>query len=901
MYTTILVASLLIPHAYLSSQAYAQAEPSWLHGEPTPSSDIIRQPLQPIDRECTTQYIRVAALAPLQQKCVVHSDGVSVDSRLEYVRVGNDQRYYPLTGMYGFSAPGRDYIPESDVVVARGGFAFLIYTGKVSLSTGLLQSITPVYAGAKLVGYEYNHRTDLTLSDSNGPLTFGQGLGYSKNGRWLVLEVAERGLVRVDLFNNYKMELFSTLGPKYGYGSNPTMRFAVSDDGSHVAVAGGNVQLRMYEVDEMCTKTIHSGEPFSTEGYQECPNTLLNSLAITDGQYRTTWGLEFGESNYELRFYQLGNVNCPAGSQWSSGCVSWRVATAGGYQPTNERLAYLALGDSYSSGEGDVSDKGAYYLPGTKEPGQCHLSSRSYPFVLQSWWQVERSAMASVACSGAQILLDYVRQPVSYLGQGGRLKDFSPEKIAQEKNAALASKKPGVVAQVEFVKKYKPGVVTLTGGGNDVGFAEVLAYCASGASILLMSDTCSYAKEGSFSHQMLKQSIDNQYRTMTQLIHELRAASPQTKVYVVGYPQFVATNLFCSLNVALLDQQERRMIRDMTSRLNDVLSKAAADSGVAFVDIEDALDGGQLCQGSEYVSGLFDNGVLKAIDGKAFEMFHPNATGHSKMAHAIVGQVPSITSNISSLARPNAESMEVYMTAPTSRKTVVMKSVVDHNSFQVIQAPEVTFQPDTMVVVNMFSEPTQLGSFTADGNGGLAAGVVLPDTIAPGHHTVVLEGTSYSGEPITLYQFVTVTSGVPGDMDGDGVPDEQDQCNFIAEWIDEETGIDICSDADMQNDGLMIEAGGTTTNTKAKRLLLGRDTVLQDWYAQPVFIPTPYASLGLEPSPAISIKENSVTPGTKSEMSGTILVWTVGVIVALIVVVMTGIRRWHGRKTNEIQ
>jgi hypothetical protein len=401
---------------------------------------------------------------------------------------------------------------------------------------------------------------------------------------------------------------------------------------------------------------------------------------------------------------------------------------------------------------------------------------------------------------------------------------------------------------------------------------------------------------------MLKQSVDNQYRTMTQLIRELRAASPQTKVYVVGYPQFVATNLFCSLNVALLDQQERRMIRDMTSRLNDVLSKAAADSGVAFVDIEDALEGGQLCQGSEYVSGLFDNGVLKAIDGKAFEMFHPNATGHSKMAHAIVGQVPSIASDISSLARPNAESMEVYMTTPTSRKTVVMKSVVDPHSFQVIQAPEVTFQPDTMVVVNMFSEPTQLGSFTADGNGGLAAGVVLPDTIAPGHHTVVLEGTSYSGEPITLYQFVTVTSGVPGDMDGDGVPDEQDQCNFIAEWIDEEMGIDMCSDADMQNDGLMTEeAGGTTTNTKAKRLLLGRDTVLQDWYAQPAFIPTPYTGLGLEPSPATSITENSVTPGTKSEMSGTILVWTVGVIVALIVVVMTGIRRWHGRKTNEIQ
>ena len=121
IYATVLVASLFIAHAYLSGQVHAQAESSWLHEEPVLSGDIVRQPLRPIDRECTVQYVWVVDILPLQQKCIVHSDGVSVDSRLEYVRVGNDQRYYPLTGMYGFSAPGRDYIPESDVVVARGG------------------------------------------------------------------------------------------------------------------------------------------------------------------------------------------------------------------------------------------------------------------------------------------------------------------------------------------------------------------------------------------------------------------------------------------------------------------------------------------------------------------------------------------------------------------------------------------------------------------------------------------------------------------------------------------------------------------------------------------------------------------------------------------------------------
>lgn len=61
--------------------------------------------------------------------------------------------------------------------------------------------------------------------------------------------------------------------------------------------------------------------------------------------------------------------------------------------------------------------------------------------------------------------------------------------MQQERTSALAFKKPGIVAQIEFVKKYKPKVVTLTGGGNDVGFADVLGYCASGASVTMMPDT----------------------------------------------------------------------------------------------------------------------------------------------------------------------------------------------------------------------------------------------------------------------------------------------------------------------------------------------------------------------------------------------------------------------------
>ncbi len=56
---------------------------------------------------------------------------------------------------------------------------------------------------------------------------------------------------------------------------------------------------------------------------------------------------------------------------------------------------YLALGDSFASGEGTFN-----YIAGTEDgPNQCHQSIFSYPYLMQS----NVGETASVACSGAKI------------------------------------------------------------------------------------------------------------------------------------------------------------------------------------------------------------------------------------------------------------------------------------------------------------------------------------------------------------------------------------------------------------------------------------------------------------------------------------------------------------------
>lgn len=256
-------------------------------------------------------------------------------------------------------------------------------------------------------------------------------------------------------------------------------------------------------------------------------------------------------------------------------------------------------------------------------------------------------------------------------------------------------------------------------------------------------------------------------------------------------------------------------MRDMTEHLNNVLSRAAHDTGATFIDIEDVLKGGQLCDGSEYVSGLYSLSLSNLYDRHLNEMFHPNAAGHKKMAEAIAQEIPSISTSMQSSVRPNAKSSEEYLSAPLTRQFPVTDPVLGPNTAYPLRAPQFQFQPNSPIRATVFSNPVLLGDFTADDDGGLDAIFTLPDSVPPGHHTLVIEGVTYSGEPMTLYQFITVSSGMPNDLDGDGIPDDEDLCDFIPEWIDEATGTDICKPSEEER--VQSETSPPINNTRPPR------------------------------------------------------------------------------------
>ena len=69
-----------------------------------------------------------------------------------------------------------------------------------------------------------------------------------------------------------------------------------------------------------------------------------------------------------------------------------------------------------------------------------------------------------------------------------------------------------------------------------------------------------------------------------------------------------------------------------------------------------------------------------------------------------------------------------------------------------------TLAANSQAQVTLNSDPISLGTVTTDATGALNATLTIPADVAPGYHTLSITGTSYSGEPITLWQVIEVRS-----------------------------------------------------------------------------------------------------------------------------------------------
>ena len=539
-------------------------------------------------------------------------------------------------------------------------------------------------------------------------------ISFSANGGWMVAIANER-LLRVNL-ETYEVTLFDE--PQY-LGDNIQIQLAISDDGRLVALASSVFRhFKVYDL-QTCPPTP-----------AVCPSiNLLDYLpppAVNGTDYVN---LRFGPES--LSFYRRDQVGLD---------VTWQrmvIITAAGRAA---RLTYLALGDSFASGDGAYD-----YQQGTDtSTNHCRLSAHAYPNLI--WQELGLQPAESLACSGS------------------------------------------IISQVARSATKTSAVLTVSVGGNDIGFGKRLIRC-------IEADTCYSSYEDRLE---LVRQINNLFNPLVKLYHDLRqSAPPGGKVYVIGYPDLIKTNGDCGLNVRL-SAAEIDFANLAVNYLNGVIQQAALKAGVLYVDTTGSLDGHRLCEASSQLAvngitvgnDIIDWGLVSGPFGS--ESFHPNQLGHRLLKDSILSLTGRLNQAMQqpdfSVGPPNEDPSLAILQAPKSGRTVysvnydedLTNDIIVRDGWWnvVVEVGKVLLKPLSTVRAVLTSEPVELGSLEVDEQGGLTGSVYIPSAISPGSHTLHIYGESILGEPIDIQKVVYVAASAD-DIDGDGLLNSFDTCLTI--------------------------------------------------------------------------------------------------------------------------
>jgi lysophospholipase L1-like esterase len=247
-------------------------------------------------------------------------------------------------------------------------------------------------------------------------------------------------------------------------------------------------------------------------------------------------------------------------------------ATLGFAAPASAQAVgkYVALGDSYSSGTG----AGSY-----GSSGSCKRSANAYP---QLWANSHApSTFSFAACSGAVT------------------------------SNVLSSQISSVTSDT--------ALVTISIGGNDAGFADVMTDCNLGSDSSCVSRN---NEAQTFARNTLPGRLDGVYTA-------IRDRAPNARVIVIGYPRIYQLGGSCALG---LSETKRAAINASADVLAQVISGRAGAFGFTFVDGRTAFAGHEICaSGTRWLNSL----TLFPIS----DSYHPNVAGQRDGYYAALNRV----------------------------------------------------------------------------------------------------------------------------------------------------------------------------------------------------------------------------------------------------------------------
>lgn len=248
---------------------------------------------------------------------------------------------------------------------------------------------------------------------------------------------------------------------------------------------------------------------------------------------------------------------------------------------------YVALGDSYAAGP---------LIPNPVLPLGCLKSDHNYPHLAAPGIGL---TLRDASCSGATTV--DMTNPQNVEPDGPNPPQF---------NSLDAS----------------TTVVSLTIGGNDIGFSEVAQSCIT---LNPFSHPC-LDKYDAGGVDQLKARIEATAPKVAADLAGIKTRSPSAKIYVVNYPAIFPETGFGCWPQMPIGFQDVPYLRSTEQRLNSMLATQAAAAGATLVSWYNASIGHDACKGSS------TRWVEPLVPGELAAPIHPNAAGMQGGANALL-------------------------------------------------------------------------------------------------------------------------------------------------------------------------------------------------------------------------------------------------------------------------
>ncbi len=304
---------------------------------------------------------------------------------------------------------------------------------------------------------------------------------------------------------------------------------------------------------------------------------------------------------------------------------------------------YVALGDSFSSGEGSRNYEGPPHEPAGSA---CHRSPQSWPSLVKT--ELGSSTFVFEACSGAELhdFYEEGKYDRNVPSTGGGYEHLTWGEPPQLN---------GIAPENVIAPSVK--LVTFSVGGNDAGFAEIVRECAAYFPRLTNKQWAKLDKECknfgtervTVGRAALIAGENHNGKSLTYILEQVHMRAPDAWIRVLLYPTLFAMipSGQCGIGASVYADLTAKEItyingweKDVNKTIESIVKKWAKPllkrepKSVDVVNAEAAFSGGNLCTTThEFMNKVTVFGESTETEP---ESVHPTARGYEQLSAAVL-------------------------------------------------------------------------------------------------------------------------------------------------------------------------------------------------------------------------------------------------------------------------